>query len=54
MSGKAEWAIIAAPAGGIMGVHSLSEAQAIRASDMGTKYREWRFVYEAPALPAKR
>lgn len=45
MSGKPEWALIPAPEGGIMGVHSLVHAPALRQVG-GSTYSDWHFVYE--------
>lgn len=54
ITGKAEWGVIKAPDGGIMGVHSLSEAAPLkvanfRASEKGfdnrEKYSDWQFVF---------
>jgi type II secretory pathway pseudopilin PulG len=54
MTGTREWGLIPAPEGGIMGVHSLSEATPIKiagfpfdwaAFEGKQKYGEWRFVY---------
>lgn len=49
LTGKPEWSLIAAPGGGIMGIHSLSEAAPIRRADGAKKLADWRFVYEPPA-----
>ncbi len=60
MTGKAEWGLMQAPEGGIMGVYSLSNGAPIkqagfqdkdRTSQGATTYYEWRFFYEAPAAP---
>jgi hypothetical protein len=61
MTGKAQWGLIDAPEGGIMGVYSLSQAQpvksggfAARDSDFtdAARYSDWRFTYR-PAIPAQ-
>lgn len=48
------WGIITAPEGGIMGVHSLSDASPIKTANFGyadqafegaTKYSDWQFIY---------
>ena len=48
------WGIVTVPGGGIMGVHSLSDAVPIKSTNFGyadqgfegaTKYSDWRFVY---------
>jgi type II secretory pathway pseudopilin PulG len=44
---KSEWGLVAAPGGGIMGVHSVAASKPIR-SVSATSYREWRFTYEPP------
>jgi len=66
MTGKAEWGLIAAPGGGIMGVYSVSEAAPLKRSGfdapnlvfeertkaLGDKmtYKEWQFVHLANSL----
>lgn len=61
MTGMREWGLIAAPEGGIMGVHSLSTTASIKRAgfpaelaDLEGKssYAEWRFIYR-PALVVK-
>ena len=61
MTGAAEWGLIPAPGGGVMGVHSLSEeepiktggfAQRDRALEGATRYSEWRFVFAPPDSPS--
>lgn len=52
ITGHAEWGLVPAPGGGIMGVHSLSTAPALRQVG-GATYAEWRFVYEPPAPRSK-
>lgn len=61
MTGTREWGLVLAPGGGIMGVHSLSEATPLKIAgfppefeDFGTatNYQGWRFVYVAPAEKA--
>jgi len=53
-TGVAEWGLVAGPGGGIMGVHSLSEAAPIKsgnfaprdaAFDGARRYADWQFVY---------
>jgi type II secretory pathway pseudopilin PulG len=60
MTGKAEWVLIPGPDGGIMGVHSPSQARAIKTASFlprdrsfeGTsRYSEWRFFYQPLANP---
>jgi len=61
MTGKAQWGLVMAPEGGVMGVYSLSTERPIknagfaRAEDLAgfakaTSYADWRFVY-APINP---
>jgi type II secretory pathway pseudopilin PulG len=59
LTGKAQWGLIAAPGGGIMGVHSLSTAAPIkhaqfalanRAFKDAKTYADWQFFYEPLAL----
>lgn len=54
VSGKAEWGLIQAPEGGIMGVHSLSDEAPLKTADFAeadeslegkTQYSQWAFVY---------
>ena len=60
MTGKTGWGLIAAPDGGIMGIHSLSDAPTIKISSFlprdrsfeGTsRYSEWRFFYQPLVNP---
>jgi type II secretory pathway pseudopilin PulG len=60
MSGKPAWGLIPAPDGGIMGIHSLSDARTIKSASFlprdqsleGTsRYSEWRFFYQPLANP---
>jgi hypothetical protein len=57
MTGKSQWGTIAAPGGGIMGVHSLSDQRPIKSANFdvrdqglagGQRYSDWRFLYEPP------
>ena len=59
-TGKAQWAVVESPQGGIMGVHSLSQAQPLKtggfygedmALEGATRYSEWLFTYNA-SLPS--
>lgn len=70
ITGIADWGVIAAPEGGIMGVHSLSTVQPIKQGGFPARFAEfegkrsiaeWRFVYRPAAVtenstrvPAKR
>jgi type II secretory pathway pseudopilin PulG len=58
MTGKTSWGTITAPGGGIMGVYSLSDKSPIKSANFdsklegltgGSRYSDWRFVYEPPA-----
>lgn len=58
MTGSREWGLVTAPGGGILGVHSLSEGEPLKQGGFAPEhedftgastYREWRFVYTAPA-----
>jgi len=61
LTGNDEWGLVRAPDGGIMGVHSLSEARPMKtaafapadfAFEGATRYSEWQFVYrESRAAP---
>lgn len=59
MTGTSEWALVEAPSGGFMGVHSLSEETPIKSGDFSTKeasfedaenYTKWMFTYSPPGL----
>ena len=59
MSWKADWGFEVAPDGGVMGVHSLSDAAPLKtanfdyanqAFDGATKYSDWIFDYSPPVL----
>lgn len=61
ITGKPEWGLVAAPGGGIMGVHSLSEARAIKIAGFDPdnqlfegkeRYSEWVFAV-LPAAPTR-
>ena len=54
MTGKPDWATLAAPGGGIAGVHSRSEAEPVKTANFdrseegfegSKKYSEWQFIY---------
>jgi hypothetical protein len=54
MTGKADWGLVEAPEGGIMGVYSLSEAPPIKTGGFSkrdesftdaARYAEWKFFY---------
>ena len=46
ISGEAEWGVVRATEGGIMGVHSLSELSTRKQVGQARSYAEWKFVYE--------
>ena len=55
VTGKAEWALIPSPDGGIMGVHSLSQAQPVKSGGFdkaeetfadAKSYSDWKFFFE--------
>ena len=54
ITSKAEWGLVQAPTGGVMGVHSLSEQKPLKSANFEPrdkeleekeKYSEWKFVY---------
>jgi hypothetical protein len=47
MTGKAQWGLIPAPEGGVMGIYSLSELRPIRTA------ADWKFTYAPPAALPK-
>jgi type II secretory pathway pseudopilin PulG len=55
ISGNTEWGLVEAPGGGIMGVHSKSEAQPIKSGGFrlanktfedARRYADWQFFYQ--------
>ena len=59
MTGKADWALVDAPGGGFMGVHSVSEQTPIKSGDFSAKdaaledaenYTKWMFTYSPSGL----
>jgi type II secretory pathway pseudopilin PulG len=59
MTGKADWALVDAPGGGFMGVHSLSEEIPVKSGDFSAKdaafedaenYTKWMFTYSPTGL----
>jgi type II secretory pathway pseudopilin PulG len=57
---QTQWGLVMAPEGGIMGVHSLSDAVPIKNANFGyadktleraAKYSDWVFVYRPQASP---
>ncbi len=60
MTGEPEWALIEAPGGGIMGVHSKSESAPLRTGNFSRadagfadapSYTKWEFLYAPPSGP---
>jgi hypothetical protein len=54
-----EWAIMKAPDGGIMGIHSTSTAAPLKVRGAAATYQDWKFAYvpataapKKPAVPA--
>jgi type II secretory pathway pseudopilin PulG len=63
MNSKAQWGIVDAPDGGIMGVFSLSTAQPIKQDGFieeeadfagKTQYQDWKFIYTPPPVITKK
>jgi len=59
MTGKADWALVEAPGGGFMGVHSVSEETPIKSGNFSVKnaafegaenYTKWMFTYSPAGL----
>lgn len=53
ITGKPDWIVDPAPAGGIKGVRSRSTERSIRALNSRQNYNEWDFMYE-PQAPINR
>jgi type II secretory pathway pseudopilin PulG len=60
MTGSKDWGLVKGPGDGIIGVHSLSEARALKTAGFPGRYAdfegkdsvgEWQFVYSAAAPP---
>jgi type II secretory pathway pseudopilin PulG len=60
ITGDAQWGLLRAPDGGIMGVHSLSGARPLKQRgfapadetfENAAHYADWRFVYRVPGAP---
>jgi type II secretory pathway pseudopilin PulG len=58
MTGEAQWGLIEAPGGGILGVHSLSAARPVKSAGFAARargfaearrYSDWQFSYVRPA-----
>lgn len=62
ITGRAEWGLVRAPDGGIMGVYSLGQGKPIKISGFGPyevdfagaeTYADWRFIYVPPEQSAE-
>ncbi|MCI3953246.1 MAG: hypothetical protein K0R53_2745 [Burkholderiales bacterium] len=60
ITGKADWGVVPAPGGGIMGVYSKSEDRPLKTAnfsdenknfDGARRYAQWRFVYQPVVNP---
>lgn len=60
VTGKAQWGVVAAPQGGIMGVHSLSDAAPVKTGGFAARdaalqgagrYADWHFTYVPVVRP---
>lgn len=49
----AEWVLMKAPDGGVMGIHSPSRDAPLRITTPGATYADWKFAYR-PVVPAPR
>jgi type II secretory pathway pseudopilin PulG len=63
ITGSSEWGIVKGPDGGIMGVHSRSEAPPLKTTNFGvrdreldaaTTYMDWKFVFNPAAQTAAK
>ena len=59
LTGEADWGLVLAPGGGVMGVHSRSDAPPIKVAGFdeadrdfasARRYSDWKFVYAPPVL----
>ena len=62
MTGQDEWALVEAPGGGVMGVHSRSDDAPIKTGNFSPKnqefaeaqtYADWKFIHSPPGLSAR-
>lgn len=62
-TGKAEWGLIKAPDGGILGVHSLSPDAPLKSANFrlrdrefygAVRYSDWKFIHAPVQLPATK
>ncbi len=63
MTNRAEWGLMAAPGGGILGVYSLSEEVPVKSGNFPDvdvdfenkeKYSDWKFIYVVGAAPTQQ
>jgi type II secretory pathway pseudopilin PulG len=61
ITGEADWALVEAPEGGVMGVYSKSTNTPIKTGNFAAKnqefekaqtYADWKFIHSPPGLPA--
>ena len=61
ITGSADWGLVEAPGGGVMGVYSKSDARPIKSGNFSLKdaqfetaqaYADWKFIHSPPGLPA--
>lgn len=61
ITGDTDWGLVEAPGGGVMGVYSKSEEEAVKSGNFSPKnqefaegqhYSDWKFVHRPPGLPA--
>jgi len=59
MTGEPDWALVEAPGGGVMGVHSKSEREPVKTANFlarnqdfegAQRYADWKFVHSPPGL----
>jgi hypothetical protein len=62
ITGEAEWGLVEAPGGGVMGVYSRSETAPIKTGNFSSKnqefadtlsYAEWKFIHSPAGLPPR-
>lgn len=54
MTGRADWQVIPAPGGGVMGVYSASTAKPVRSMEAAGSYADWKFLHEPPQRPQRK
>jgi hypothetical protein len=59
LTGRADWALVEAPQGGVMGVHSRSQAEPVKTGNFSPeneefakaeRYTDWKFIHSPPGL----